>query len=252
MVNERFGPVNTPIFVNRYIDSNNHLNNAAWGLHLDTALRLSASGLGIEIKNPLQRIRIKYIKQILDGDLIDIATLLSKSGTNIEFNQSMKRGDELVGTSTGLYGNAPELDAPTDKSLAETGTSLKDVFQFKTETIHPVTALYYFENARLMLLSAKGVSAKELREEQGISFMVSTAEALFAQSMSEGDEVLIRTSFSHYRSQFKFYQQMIKSGIVINQADITCGLVDREGTLVRSSEIIDPIKQKLMSLHTPL
>lgn len=69
---ERLGPLETHIKIDDYIDSNHHLNNVAWGLHLETGRTQTAVALGIDLQMPLRLLRIRFKRQILEADSITV------------------------------------------------------------------------------------------------------------------------------------------------------------------------------------
>lgn len=244
---EKLGPIETEIFIDGYIDSNNHLNNAAWCLLMEQEQKKAAAELGLVVKKPLQYMLIKYLKQIFAGDKINVIAFANHHDDVIQFDQTMQRKGDLVGSSLSRYSGFAATEESIGNPLLEVSQVLKSVFPSTEDYLNPATALYYFERARLKLLSVKGISGRQMREKEGMSFMVTTVEAQYGQYMHKGDEVLMRTAFDHYRSQFKFHQEMIRDGLVINRAKIVCGLVDRNGNLIRNSEILDPIKQTILA-----
>lgn len=246
---ERLGPIRTQVLIdNRWIDFNNHLNNAAWGLPLEKGRMDAVTKLGIPLDTPLRQIRIGYKQQIFKGNEITIVTFVRPEESGVEFFQDMLRGEEVVGTSRSKYGSSiVEMDA-IQPPFSETYFELDRIFPSEGTELHHLTAVYYYEQARVWFLDEKEFDMAKVREEQGVRFMVGSLEATFAQAMHLEQRVLIRTAFNHYRSQFRFYQEILTDdGKVINRARIICALVDNEENLVRSSDIIDPIKAQLSS-----
>lgn len=245
---EKLGPVDTTIIITNHIDLNNHLTNTAWGLHLETGRLKTAVEYGLNINIPLRQMRIKFRGQIFKEDEIRIRNFAIIGEEFIEFNQSMNRDrdNKVVGIGSSRYGNYPlDTGLPLKRTISELVIQLDKMFETTGAALHYLTALWYFEQTRVRLLSERGIDMEKERKERGIRFMVASLEAKYLEAMYPGQQVTIRTSFDTYIPQLIFHQEMVSDGQVLTKADTACVLVDRADKLVNSLAVINPIKRKL-------
>jgi acyl-CoA thioester hydrolase len=97
--------------------------------------------------------------------------------------------------------------------------------------LHHANYLVYFEQARVELLRAQGVSYKEL-EDRGYHLVIAKVEVRYKSPAHYDDVLTIRTTVvrtSPIRIEHKY--EVFREGVLLCEGTTTLACVDREGKL---------------------